>query len=75
LLELAKIIHAGMTPEDFAKIAEDWIASARHPKFNRLYTEVIYRPMLEVLAYFACQWLQVVYRLRRGSRFYAGVGG
>jgi hypothetical protein len=51
LLELATIIHAGMTTEEFAKIAEDWIASARHPKFNRLYTEVIYQPMLEVLAY------------------------
>jgi phosphoglycolate phosphatase-like HAD superfamily hydrolase len=51
LLELATITHAGMTTEEFAKIAADWIASARHPKFNRLYTEVIYEPMLEVLAY------------------------
>jgi phosphoglycolate phosphatase-like HAD superfamily hydrolase len=51
LLELAAITHAGMTTEEFAKIAADWIASARHPKFNRLYTEVIYQPMLEVLAY------------------------
>jgi phosphoglycolate phosphatase-like HAD superfamily hydrolase len=51
LLELATITHAGMTTEEFAKIAEDWIASARHPKFNHLYTEVIYQPMLEVLAY------------------------
>jgi phosphoglycolate phosphatase-like HAD superfamily hydrolase len=51
LLEVATITHAGMTTEEFAKIAEDWIASARHPKFNRLYTEVIFQPMLELLAY------------------------
>jgi phosphoserine phosphatase len=51
LLELAAITHAGMTTEEFAKIAADWIASARHPKFDRLYTDVIYQPMLELLAY------------------------
>jgi phosphoglycolate phosphatase-like HAD superfamily hydrolase len=51
LLELATITHAGMTTDEFAKIAEDWITSARHPRFNRLYTEVIYQPMLELLAY------------------------
>jgi phosphoglycolate phosphatase-like HAD superfamily hydrolase len=51
LLELATITHAGMTTEEFAKIAEDWITSARHPKFDRLYTDVIYQPMLELLDY------------------------
>jgi phosphoglycolate phosphatase-like HAD superfamily hydrolase len=51
LLELATLTHAGMTTEEFSKIAEDWIASARHPKFSRLYTEVVYQPMLELLVY------------------------
>jgi phosphoglycolate phosphatase-like HAD superfamily hydrolase len=51
VLELVTITHAGMTTDDFAKIVKDWIANARHPKFNRLYTDVIYQPMLEVLAY------------------------
>jgi hypothetical protein len=51
ILELATIIHAGMTTDEFAKIVADWIASARHPKFNRLYTDIIYHPMLELLAY------------------------
>jgi phosphoserine phosphatase len=51
LLELATITHAGMTTDEFAKIAADWIASARHPKFDRLYTEVVYQPMVEVLEY------------------------
>ena len=51
LLELATITHAGMTTDEFATIASDWIASARHPRVNRLYTEIIYQPMLELLAY------------------------
>jgi phosphoglycolate phosphatase-like HAD superfamily hydrolase len=51
LLELAMITHAGMTTDEFAKIAADWITSARHPKFNRPYTDIIWQPMLEVLAY------------------------
>jgi hypothetical protein len=51
ILELATITHAGMTTDEFAKIVQDWFASARHPKFNRPYTEVIFQPMLELLAY------------------------
>jgi len=51
LLELATVTHAGMTTDEFAKIVEDWIASARHAKFNRLYTDMIYQPMLELLVY------------------------
>jgi phosphoglycolate phosphatase-like HAD superfamily hydrolase len=51
VLELAMITHAGMTTDEFSKIVADWIASARHPKFNRPYTDLIYQPMLELLAY------------------------
>jgi haloacid dehalogenase-like hydrolase len=44
--------HAGMTTDAFEKTVKQWIASARHPRFQRLYTECVYQPMLEVLAYF-----------------------
>ena len=43
--------HAGMTTEEFEKIVKDWIATAKHPKTGRLYTEMVYQPMLELLAY------------------------
>jgi phosphoserine phosphatase len=43
--------HAGMTTEEFTKSVTDWLASARHPRFNRPYTELAYQPMLELLAY------------------------
>src|SRR5450432_4824890 len=51
LLELATVTHARMTTDEFSKIVADWIASARHPKFNRLYTDLIFQPMLELLAH------------------------
>ncbi len=43
--------HAGMTPEEFERIVSDWLATARHPRFGRAYTELVYRPMLELLRY------------------------
>ena len=51
LVELAMASHAGTTTDEFATIVRDWIATARHPKTGRLYTEMVYQPMLELLAY------------------------
>jgi phosphoglycolate phosphatase-like HAD superfamily hydrolase len=51
LVELVMATHAGMTTEEFAKIVSDWIKTARHPKFKRPYTDLLYEPMLELLAY------------------------
>jgi hypothetical protein len=50
-LEIVMATHAGMATEDFDEIVRDWAASARHPKTGRLYTEMVYQPMLELLAY------------------------
>jgi haloacid dehalogenase-like hydrolase len=50
-MQLVMASHAGMTTDEFAAIAEDWIASSEHPKFARPYTELVYQPMLELLAY------------------------
>jgi phosphoglycolate phosphatase-like HAD superfamily hydrolase len=51
LVELIMASHAGMTTEAFEGIVRDWLATARHPKYHRPYTELVYQPMLEVLAY------------------------
>jgi phosphoserine phosphatase len=51
LLELVMASHAGNTTEEFAQIVEDWLATARHPKTGRLYTGMVYQPMLELLDY------------------------
>jgi phosphoserine phosphatase len=43
--------HAWMSDDAFHDIAEQWLASAKHPNFRRLYTELVYQPMLEVIEY------------------------
>jgi phosphoglycolate phosphatase-like HAD superfamily hydrolase len=58
LLELAMATHAGMTTEEFEKIVKDWLAEARHPRFNRPYTDCVYQPMLELLAYLRANGFQ-----------------
>jgi phosphoglycolate phosphatase-like HAD superfamily hydrolase len=49
--DLLMATHAGMTTAKFEQIVKDWVATAKHPKTGRLYTEMIYQPMLELLAY------------------------
>jgi hypothetical protein len=51
ILELFMATHTGMTTVEFEQIVTDWIATAKHPKTGKLYTEMVYQPMLEVLAY------------------------
>ncbi len=51
IAELVMTAHSGMTTDEFEKIVKDWLATAQHPRFKRPYTEVVYQPMLELLAY------------------------
>jgi phosphoserine phosphatase len=50
-MEIVAVTHAGMTTDEFAGIVEEWIASARHPTTGRVYTQMIYQPMLELLEF------------------------
>ena len=49
--QLIAATHSGMSSDEFNRIAIDWIANARHPKFQRAYTDLLYQPMIELLAY------------------------
>jgi len=51
LVKLGMATHASMTTDEFDKIVTDWLATARHPALKRPYTELVYQPMLELLAY------------------------
>jgi phosphoserine phosphatase len=51
ILGIVAATHSGMTTEAFAASVDKWAASAKHPKSGRLYTEMIYQPMLELLAH------------------------
>ena len=51
LAEIVMATHAGLTTEEFEKVVTDWITTAKHPTTGKLYTEMVYQPMLELLAY------------------------
>jgi hypothetical protein len=51
MMALMAISHAGITTIEFDKIVKEWLATAKHPKTGRLYTQMIYQPMLELLTY------------------------
>jgi phosphoglycolate phosphatase-like HAD superfamily hydrolase len=51
LLRLIAAAHAGMTTDEFAASVAGWLATARHPRFNRPYTDLVYQPMVELLNY------------------------
>ena len=51
LVEMIMATHTGMSTENFEKTVTDWIATARHPKTGRPFTEMIYQPMLELLGF------------------------
>jgi hypothetical protein len=59
--DLAAVVtttHAGMTTDEFAAVVQDWILTAKHPRFDRPYTECAYQPMLELLAYLRAHGFQ-----------------
>jgi phosphoglycolate phosphatase-like HAD superfamily hydrolase len=51
LLQAIAAAHAGMTANEFDKVVKNWLAVARHPKFKRLYVDMVYQPMVELLGY------------------------
>lgn len=57
-MEIIAATHSGMTTDEFAETVRDWLAKARHPRFQRPYTECVYQPMLELLAYLRANGFQ-----------------
>jgi phosphoserine phosphatase len=51
IAEIITATHTGMSTDEFAKAVAEWVATARHPRFGRPYTDLVYQPMLELLAY------------------------
>jgi haloacid dehalogenase-like hydrolase len=51
LFHIIGLTHAGITADEFARRVDDWMKTAKHPRYGRPYDECVYRPMLELLAY------------------------
>jgi hypothetical protein len=51
LIEIVMATHGGNTVDEFEQIVKDWLATAKHPRFDRPYTDLVYQPMLELINY------------------------
>src|SRR5271168_3062297 len=51
-LQIVAATHAGMSTADFEELVKQWLATAKAPRFDRPYTDLVYKPMLEVMQYF-----------------------
>ena len=58
IMQIMAVAHAGMTTEEFDATVEQWLATAKHPKTGRPYSEMVYQPMLELLAYLRANGLK-----------------
>jgi hypothetical protein len=54
VLELLKLTHGAVTTDEFTRVCREWVAGARHPRFDRPYSSLVYQPMLELLALLEC---------------------
>ncbi|SFJ63420.1 HAD family hydrolase [Planctomicrobium piriforme] len=74
--EIAVVVgstHSGMTPDEFETIVSGWLKTAKHPRFDRLYTELVYQPMLELLAYLRGQGFKTFIVSGGGIDFIRGI--
>ena len=51
LIELVMTTHAGMTTDEFTDIVKKWLQTAKHPTLHKPYTDLVFKPMLELLDY------------------------
>ena len=66
LITMVAATHSGMTTEEFEAVVRAWVATTRHPKTDRLFTEMVFQPMLELLTYLRANGLQNLHRLGWG---------
>ena len=70
--EILAVTHSGMTTDEFAPIVEQWITTAKHPQTGRLYTDMIYQPMVELLTYLRANGFKTFIASGGGVEFMRG---
>ncbi len=63
IMALVAATHAGMTTDEFDSIVREWIATAKHPIRASLSHDMVYQPMLELLAYMRANGFKNLHRL------------
>ncbi|RZL91597.1 MAG: haloacid dehalogenase-like hydrolase [Variovorax sp.] len=69
LLKIVALTHSGMTVEVFQKTVHDWITTAKHPRYQRLYTDLVYQPMMEVMQFVRAHGYKTIFVTGGGQDF------
>jgi phosphoglycolate phosphatase-like HAD superfamily hydrolase len=69
LLKVVTVSHSGMTVDAFQKAVQDWITTAQHSRYKRLYTDLVYLPMLEVMQYLRANGYKIIIVTGGGQDF------
>ena len=67
--KVVAVTHSGMTEDEFLAEVKDWLATAKHPRFKRPYTELVYQPMLELMGYLRSQGFKTYIVTGGGQEF------
>ena len=67
--EIIGVTHAGMSDDAFSEIVKQWLQTAKHPRFGRPYTELVYQPMLELMDYLRANGFRIYIVTGGGQEF------
>lgn len=73
MMQVVMATHTGMTTQDFEVTVKDWISTAKHPRFHRPYTECVYQPMLELMAFLRANGFKTYITSGGGVEFHAAL--
>jgi phosphoglycolate phosphatase-like HAD superfamily hydrolase len=69
IIEIIKVTQSGMSTEQFSGIVSEWLATAKDPRFGRVYTDLVYQPMLELLSYLGANEFKIFIVSGNGADF------
>lgn len=69
IIEIIKATHSGVSTEQFSGIVAEWLDTAKDPRFGRVYTDLVYQPMLELLDYLGANEFKIFIVSGNGADF------
>lgn len=69
IIEIIKATQSGMSTEQFSGIVAEWLDTAKDPRFGRVYTDLVYQPMLELLDYLRANEFKIFIVSGNGADF------
>lgn len=69
IIEIIKATQSGMSTEQFSGIVANWLDTERDPRFGRVYTDLVYQPMLELIDFLGANEFKIFIISGNGADF------